>query len=240
MYTAEQQALLDLQAIDTKGRSYTRTYLTHEAHGKIKELLGIQEKLNEQLEAIEGKLAKLDMRITTDKDELEASEAKVAQDKIRLQELTDPRMTQIVIKAVEALARRVDKLEFDQIKMLDERDELQAQKDVLDEQAARLNEGIETLTNGLASLKAQVDEKIAELSKGRAEAIENIDSKLMDRYTAIIRDKNGVAVEAFIDGAGSACGMKPAYLETESILAQAGSVTTCPACRRILVVGKIG
>lgn len=240
MYTAEQQALLDLQAIDSEGKSYTRAYLSHDAHKKLHELKKIEEQLNAQLEAIEGKLHSLDTRITAEKDELDASEAKVAGEKAKLQILTDPRMTQIVIKSIDALSRRIDKLEFDQLRLLEERDEVQAAKDLLDKQSAQLQEGIGKLTNGLESLKNQVDEKIAGLSKARAEAVEMLDQKILDRYAAIIRDKNGVAVEEFIDGAGSACGMKPAVLEIDDIHAHAGGVMVCPACRRILVVGKIG
>lgn len=240
MYTAAQQALLDLQAIDVKGKSYTRAYLTHEAHKKLKDLAEIEAKLNAQLETVSEKLSALSQRITADRDEIEASQAKISDEKAKLLTLTDARMTQIIIKSLDALTRRVDKLEFDEIGTLQQFEELKATKDTLDEQSAKLQHGIATLTSGLASMKAQVDEKLAELSKERAEAIKDIDPKMLERYNAIIRDKNGVAVEEFIDGAGSACGMKPALMEIEAINAQAGSVTTCPACRRILVVGKIG
>lgn len=240
MYTAAQQALLDLQAIDAKGKSYTRAYLTHEAHKKLKNLVEIEEKLNAQLEDVQEKLSSLDFRITAEKDEIDSSREKMALEKTKLATLSDARMTQIIIKSLDAITRRVDKLEYDQIVMLEQRDELQAAKDTLEGQSLKLQQGMDSLNNGLSSLKDQVDEKIAELSKQRAEVLKSVDPKLIDRYNAIIRDKNGVAVEEFIDGAGSACTMKPSFLETEEILAQAGNIITCPSCRRILVVGKIG
>lgn len=236
MYNAQQQALIDLQKIDLDGLAVKRAYSQHPAHAKIKEIDAALAKLGAVLEVVQEQAHELDKKITLGHDDIETAKAKVQADQLELSKTSDPRTAQMLSKDVDTLLRRIDKIEFDEISLLEQLDTFHNQIASIQEKTEKLNAAREKTDEGLASLKAQVDQKLQNDSLKKDALIALIPSERFDEYNRLMADKKGVAVGEFLNHTCNVCHVKLATTQIDEILDHSGDVCICPSCKRLIVV----
>lgn len=236
MYNPEQQALLDLQKIDLEILSLRNVYAEHPAHKKMGEIEAAREKLHHASELLDEKIHDLDKVVTAGHDEIEKAQAKVTAEQLEMNKISDPRTAQVLTKDIDTLKRRIDKIEFDEIGLLEQLDELQGKKKQLDEKCVLLDEAHAKTEAGLASLKAQIDEKMGTLLEKKSQFKELLSPELFEQYSAIAKAKKNVAVGEFINETCTVCRVKLATTQIDAILENSGGVCICPSCKRLIVV----
>lgn len=238
LYTPEQQALLDMQEIDNEGRSFIRAYKSHEAHQKLAKVeealktLGLHEaKYAEIVQEFDSKLRKL---------EAELQDVKTKQDSdIKLRDNSiDARTVAALTRSIEASTRRIDKIEFDTLGLMEERQTQEASRLQLENKMNELIKVRKDLSTALDALKSQVDAKVQSLKLKRDEAASKVSANLLEKYAAIAVEKSGVAVESFTGVAGSVCSVQLSVNDRTRIEDSPGETLICPSCKRIMVVSK--
>lgn len=236
MYNSVQQALLKLQKIDLDVLGLKKAYTQHQAHAKVAEIERALKALGVSQEKLEGQKHELEKVITAGHDEIEAAKAKIQTDQLELARTSDPRTTQALSKDVDAHTRRIDKIEFDEVKLLEEVDELASKIAAVSEKVAKLTEARTKTIEGLAQLKIKVDQKIESLLTKRAQALDIIGDDIARTYESLHGAGNGVAVGEFINHTCTVCRVKLATTQIDEILEKSGSYAICPSCKRMIVV----
>lgn len=236
MYNAEQQALLDLQKIDLEIISLRKAYSEHPAHKKIQEIDAAREKLQHGSSVLEEKIHEVDKVVTAGHDEIENAKAKLTAEQLEMAKISDPRTAQVLSKDIDALNRRIDKIEFDEIGLLEQLDELNSKKEQFDNKCVLLDTAHKNTETGLASLKTQIDERMVTLLEKKSQLKELLSPDHFEQYTEIAKEKNNVAVAEFINETCTACRVKLATTQIDATLENSGGVSICPSCKRLIVV----
>lgn len=236
MYNSVQQALLKLQKIDLEVLALKKAYAQHQAHTKVAEIDKALQTLGATQEKLEAQKHEVEKTITAGHDEIEAAKAKIQTDQLELARTSDPRTTQALSKDVDAHTRRIDKIEFDEVKLLEEVDELSSKIGTISDKVEKLTEAKSKTVEGLAQLKAKVDQKLESLSALRAQALEIVGDDIARTYESLNKTGNGVAVGEFINHTCTVCRVKLATTQIDEILEKSGSYAICPSCKRMIVV----
>lgn len=236
MYSPQQQALLDLQKIDLDVLTLQRAYAQHPAHKKSQEIEAVVAKIGASLESLEEQEHDLDKKITAGHDDIETAKGKIEQDQLEMTRVSDPRTVQVLNKDLEALNRRIDKIEFDEVGLLDALESLQNNITNLRDKREKLTAALEKNKAGLASLKAQVEEKLGTLQTKKEAALAQLSPERVSQYNALLVEKKGVAVGEFINETCNVCRVKLATTQIDEILDHSGDVCICPSCKRLIVV----
>ena len=236
MYNAQQQALIDLQKIDLDGLAVKRAYSQHPGHQKLKEIDAALIQLAAALENVQEQAHELDKKITAGHDEIQAAKSKVETDQVELARMSDPRTVQALSKDVDAHLRRIDKIEFDEIGLLEQLDTYHAQIKSLEDKIEKLTSAHAKTEEGLASLKEQVEQKVHSLKEKKDALVALIPQQTLDEYNRLMLDKKGVAVGEFVNHTCNVCHVKLATTQIDEILDHSGDVCICPSCKRLIVV----
>lgn len=236
---AVQKALLKLQALETEGAKVSRAFQDHPAHNKREQLLGAGNKVLGEYSKLDKKFSELNKEITGLEDELEGLRAKNKEEKELLNNTSDARSAQALSRSIDTHTRRIDKIEFDLLGLMERREEEQAQMKFHEDSVEKLKAAIAELDAGMKKLHDQVDEKLASLSAERKALMEEIPDELLDRYRKAVRNHKGIGIEEYRPqtGSGSVCSVKLSVIQKGEVERAAGEVISCPACRRLMVVG---
>jgi predicted nucleic acid-binding Zn-ribbon protein len=203
-------------------------------------LLAELEKWSEQLEAKKAEVA------AARKDWLERD--KLRQDKDRtLQEESAKavekrmRMTRIKnIKELQALQREIDQskqtnavIEEDLIKLMEELESCGASVKLKEEELRGLEEQWGAKRSEIEAQLAQIEQAVADVSKGRQDLATRLGADLIGRYELIFSRRGGTAVVEVLGGICQGCYMNiPPQLYNEIMKAE--RLHLCPSCNRIL------
>lgn len=236
MYSPEQQALLDLQKIDLEIISLRKAYTAHPAHKKIAEIEAALEKLHHGSELLDEKIHEVDKVVTAGHDEIEKAKEKLTNEQLEMTKISDPRTAQVLSKDIDTLNRRIDKIEFDEMGLLEQLDELNGKKKQFDDKCTLLEAAHKKTEAGLASLKTQIEEKMGTLLDKKSQLSALLTPVHLQQYTEIAKEKNNVAVAEFINETCTVCRVKLATTQIDAILEHSGDVCICPSCKRLIVV----
>lgn len=237
MFTAEQQALIEIQKLDLDVAKIQVAMAEHESRKKIatiRERLGQADQLLEKLEA---ERHAVDQQITVQADEVETLTAKVAADQVRMDAGVQSREATFLQRDIDAMKRRIDALEFQELGLMEQRDALTQKLGLLADKRAELESARDDITERFRTLSQHAQARIAELTKRKAKLAESVDESVMARYHDIAPAKGGIGIGVLqADSKCSACNMTIASGQVGELHA-GGDFGTCPQCRRIIVVG---
>lgn len=237
-YTELQSALLRLQELELEGQKVSRAYQTHLGHDKREQLVGTGNKLLAEYSKLDATKKDFDKKITELEDELELLREKTKEEKEMLDKTSDARSAQALTRSVETHARRIDKIEHDLLGLMESREAEVIKMKEYEENVEKIKTAIGELDKGLKSLREQVDVRLIGISAERKTAVEKIPAEILERYRKIVTQNKGIGVEEYRreTNSGSVCSVKLSVTQTDEIAAFSGEVTTCPACRRLMVV----
>lgn len=203
-------------------------------------VLQLRKRLRE-IEAVREKARaychKTDALIARSNDEATKLQAKMdtEQAKILSGEITNPKELQNLTRELDALKRRKDAVEFEELGTMEKAEAGAAQ---LAKVEAALAEGVAKEAALIADFKAKGGElqtDIGRMREARERLADQLSPAVRKRYEALRESKHGIAVGELKGDLCSACRTQIPAHEAQSI--QAGpEIAECPNCKRILVV----
>lgn len=150
-------------------------------------------------------------------------------------EITNAKELQAVSRELDALRRRVELLESEELAQLQKREDGLAQAAKID---AALAEGARReaeLTDRFKARGSEILSQIEAEKRARAAVAAHMPADILARYETLRQKSPGSAVGVLADGMCGACRVGLPTTKVEALLA-GPDLGTCPSCGRILVV----
>ena len=197
---------------------------------RLKEIEGVAEKARAYVQRANAMVAK-------SADEVEMVQAKIdaEQAKVLSGQITDSKELRNLTREIDALSRRKDQLEREELGLMEKAESGEAQRAKVD---AALEEGRAKEADLIERYKSRGGEIQTETARLRAErdAIAGtLDGSVLARYERLRETKKGVAVGALKGALCTACRTEIPAGEVQALRA-GPDVAECPNCKRILVI----
>lgn len=190
--------------------------------------------LRDKAEELVGRLGRA---VSKSEDECSALSDKieVEQAKMMSGEITNPKEIQHISREMDALKRRKDKLEVDQMELMERVEKAKAQVDKVDAALAQLAAKEAALTERFKHKGSELIAGIDVLRARRSNLASALDPALLARYETARSAKAGIGAGALRDAMCSACRVELPATEVDALL-HGPAIGTCPNCRRLLVI----
>ncbi|MDO8847980.1 MAG: C4-type zinc ribbon domain-containing protein [Coriobacteriia bacterium] len=204
-------------------------------------VLQLRKRLRE-IEAVRNKAQaychKLDAMITHSNDDATSIQTKIdaEQAKVLSGEVTNPKELQNLTRELDALKRRKDAIEFEELGLMEKAEAGTAQ---LEKVEAALTEGAAREAGLIAEFKAKGGElqtRIGRMREDREKLAKTLPADLRARYESLRESKHGIAVGILKGELCTACRTQIPSHEAQALHA-GPEVAECPNCKRLLVVG---
>jgi len=207
-------------------------------------ILAARKKIAE-VEQLKGKAERLVHRLQQDKSRHDDEVAQVRekleaeQKRVMSGEITNAKEIQHITREMDALKRRIDKLEVETLNLMEKIETAEGQVARVEQAVTQLRaqeaKHVEEFTDKGGSLQQRIDE----LERERVSVTGQMDAKLLERYEALREAKGGLGAGVLAGAACTACRMELPAEEVASLTA-GDDIGVCPACRRLLVVRHEG
>jgi predicted nucleic acid-binding Zn-ribbon protein len=180
---------------------------------------------------------KIDAMITRSNDEAMSIQSKIdgEQAKVLSGEVTNPKELQNLTRELDALKRRKDAIEYDELSLMEKAEDGRAQ---LAKVEATLAEGAAKEVALIGEFKAKggdLQTEISRMREGREKSAASLPAERRAQYEALKESKHGIAVGVLKGDLCSACRTQIPAHEAQALHA-GPEVAECPNCKRILVV----
>lgn len=189
-------------------------------------------------ERAEAYLHKADAMVARSADEAAMIQAKIdsEQHKVLSGEVTSPKELQNLTRELDALKRRKDAIEHQELGLMEKAEAGAAQ---LAKVEAALAEGAAKESSLIGEFKAKggaLQADIARMQKERERTASSLSPAILTRYESLRESKHGIAVGVLNGSLCSACRTQIPAGEVQTI--EAGpEISECPNCKRMLIVG---
>lgn len=230
------QALLELQELDLEAMREQKRL------DEMPEKLAILEtrKKSREVTALRGKaeqlVSQLAQAVSKHEDECAMLDAKIAEEQAKLMggEVTNPKEVVHITREMDALKRRKDKLEMEEIALMERVEKANGQVAKVDAALAQLATKEGALTEQYKSKGADMLAEIETLKARRTELTAALGADLLKTYESL-RESKGVAAGRLDGAMCTACRMELPGEAVASLLA-GPEISTCPRCHRLIVV----
>lgn len=201
-----------------------------ETRKKAEEVRGLRAKAEELV-------AMLGRAVTKHEDECSSLDEKIAseQNKIMSGEVTNPKELQHISRELDALKRRKDKLEMEEIALMERVEKAKGQVDKVDVALGQLAEKESVLTDRFKAKGSELIDEIEQLKQHRASVAKGIEEGLLARYESARAAKAGIGVGRLDGATCTACRMELPAQRVDELRIDPG-IAVCPQCKRLLVV----
>lgn len=205
-------------------------------------VLQLRKRLRE-IEAVRDKAQaychKIDAMIARSADEATSIQAKIdaEQAKVLSGDVTNPKELQNLTRELDALKRRKDAIEYEELGLMEKAEAGTAQ---FDKVAAALADGAAKEAALIEEFKAKGGElqtEIVRLREAREKLAGRLPSEIRTRYERLRESKHGIAVGVLTGDLCSACRTQIPAHEVQT-LRSGPEIAECPNCRRILVIER--
>ena len=238
MAAEEQQALLDLQALDTSIDQTRHRRATLVERSALEDLERRRQQTRAALDAAAAARDEVAGRQEVLESELAGAERRSGEVSRRLYsgEVSASRELQAMSEELESLKARVSAIEDQILEVLEEREPLDALADGHESELAGLDAERDAATAALAKAEAAVDADIAGLEAQRQEVAARVPPSLLPQYERLRSRLGGVAVARLVGNRCDGCHLTLPATELDRIRhLPPGELVTCDQCGRILV-----
>ncbi len=233
-----QQELLVLQAIDTSTAQIRHRRRTLPELEQLQSKQVVRTKLGEDVVAVKTRLSDLDSAQAKVEADLVPVRERLARNRQRVDSgvITDPKALQVMLGEIDHLDGRIDDLEYQQLELMEEIDQVQAELDA----ASAKKTDVENEMRGLIAARdekyAVLDEELAQKELARRATASQVPADLLALYEKI-GERVGAAGAALLrQGRCSGCQLQVTSVYLEKIRnADPDEVFRCEECQRILV-----
>lgn len=197
---------------------------------RLKDIDGVREKAA-------AYCRKAQAMVTRSNDEAASIQQKIdaEQEKVLSGQVTNPKELTNLTRELDALKRRKDAVEFEELKLIEKADAGEAQ---LAKVEAALAEGAAKEAELIEEYKArggELNQEIARMKAEREKLAADVGGELLVRYEALRSSKHGIGVGSLKGEICTACRTQiPAGTVQE--LLRGPKIAECPNCHRILVI----
>ncbi len=236
---SELQALLQLQAFDTRldQLEHRRNNLPEAA--RIDELTGSLEAIAERRSEIASQRHEFERAQKRIEDDVAGIEAKRAEDSDRLYNagITSPKELTALQDELDSLARHQSGLEDEVLELMEQAEPLDDTLAKFDAKADELGAERGRFEAARTVALAEIEAEHSSVSTDRAAAVGGLDEALVAKYQRMRGgSKDGVAVGALTHGICSACGLGASAVFIDRIRSLGpGEIANCEECGVILV-----
>lgn len=229
-----QRALLDIQQLDVDIAKIQNAMAEHESRRKIAALRERAGEIDAIVTQLDEQVHQLDLRYGDSQYEVQALRDKIESDRVALN-AAGHREAILINRDIEVQERKVDSMEFMELKMLEDRDALTAKLALAHTKRDEVAAAIEDISDRFRVLSTHAMARVAELNKRRTTLAASVDAELFGRYEQLALSHGGVGAGPLADDRCGACNMRLATGQLAAIRS-GGEFATCPQCKRILVV----
>jgi predicted nucleic acid-binding Zn-ribbon protein len=230
--------LLDLQRVDS---AIDRLQQRKANLPEQRALDDLAVQLTEIRAAHAGLKSQLD-EIARDQSRLEG-EVQMIDDKIKHEsnrlyggDITSPKELANIQAELDALRRRKNHLEDQDLEVMERREDVEKELASLDERLAELERASEEATAARDAAAVEIENDLKSNSETRAEILPILPSELLETYEELRPKKGGVAAAALEGNVCRGCGVSLSPMALDAIKrAEPGELARCENCRRILV-----
>lgn len=223
--------LAALQRIDGE-RASIEAYLSgvDATIASLSEQLGIfQEKVNEGISCLE----QLKKQYRQDESDLKSIEAAIVKGEEKLHAVKTNKEYQSTLKEIDEFKLKASATEDRMLTALDRIEEAEKQVSILKDDLVDMQGEIEDQRKTIRNEAEDQREKLEILDQKRESVWSDLDVKLQRTYERAMRQGNGIAVAAVVDGVCQVCRMNlppQAFIE----LMRMNGLQMCPACQRLI------
>lgn len=152
---------------------------------------------------------------------------------------TDFRRVQANNAELDRLAKRLEKVEFNQKKVLAEIERLQGVLETANQVKAALDAQEAELLESFKQTAGDLKEDLQNLVDRRSVLTERIPQDVLDKYVTSCKKHGHVGVSELQDRTCTGCGTEMQTSQTEA-LRKGPDISTCPVCGRMIVVRTSG
>lgn len=149
--------------------------------------------------------------------------------------VANERQMRSVEAEIEATQRRIDEHEDELLEVLERVEELETRQSELEAQMAEARQQVEQLTVARDDAAKGILADLAEAAVERDQQAAELPAELTERFEAASQRAGGVGVGRLEQGTCSACRIELSRADVGDLLA-GPPLTTCPECRRLLVI----
>ena len=201
-----------------------------EARKKTIEVKQLRAKAEELVSRLERDASRNEDETAQISEKIDSEQAKLMSGSI-----TNPKEVQHISREMDALRRRKEKLEIDNLALLERIEKAQGQLAKIDAALAQLASREESLTDEFRSKGGEIQTALDSLKNRRNDLTAELDADTVERYERARASKQGVGAGALDGTACTACRMELPAERVDELLS-GPEIAMCPACRRLLVV----
>lgn len=205
-----------------------------QTRAKKRQVESLKVKSKELLSRFEREVARIDDECSGLREKIDAEQRKIMSG-----EVTNPKELLNITREMDALRRRREKLEMEQVSLMERAEKAKQQLDQVQEALQKLESREEQLIEVFKKVGGELQVDIAEQLQERDKALAELPEDLAAKYESLKESKDQLAVGQLQGETCTACRMSlPA--DAVRVLLMGSAVGVCPACRRMLVVIDAG
>ena len=235
---ADQQRLLDVQALDTRIAQLTHRRATLPEHAKLADVTERQDALRDQIVAVQTEESDLDRELMTEEADVDQVRARAELDPKRLDagQVSSPKELEGLQHEIATLGRRQGDLEEIVLDVMERLESAQSRQAELTAQQETANAEAAELTSARDTSTTEIDTEVETLTGQRTTQVSGLDSGLVTLYEKIREQQGGVGAAELKQRRCGGCRLELNNVEIGRLRdAPEDEVLRCEECRRILV-----
>ena len=157
------------------------------------------------------------------------------QEKVMSGEVSNPKEIQHLTREMDSLRRRREKLEIDQLEVMERVENAEGQVAKVDAAIEGLKKKEAEHTAAFTERGGSIQSEMETLGASRSKLAGSLDASTLEQYESLRESKGGVAVGVLNGDACTACRMELPAQEVSRLRA-GDEIALCPVCKRMLVV----
>ncbi len=235
----EQTALLRLQEIDLELMRAKKTAEELPQRAKVQAARAAYKKVSGELTKIVGQRKDVEIELSELEDQKNFLEGKVTEVQEAVSNGTY-RDAQSYDAALSTLAKKLEKISFDTERQLEQLEVVERAEKNARDLAAKVQAEEEAQTESFKADMETIKGHVTELATERTDVAGQVSADNMKAYEDAKKRFGGIAVETLVGNRPSVCRVTLQPSSYTEIRRSGKSVTSCPYCKRILVLGQEG
>lgn len=231
-------SLLLVQDHDLHIDQLTHRSETLPARASLAELDAKGAELNTKIAEVDGRLADLGRSQQRLEDEIASMRERASQADKQLYSGTtnNPRELQALQDDIASIQRRISKLEDDELEVMEATEPVDAERQKLGAQQAKLDEVGAALLAEVAEAESEIDAEITSVRAERDAAAAKVDDELLAEYDGMRKRYGGIAIARLAGSTCQGCHLSLSAVEVDRIRhLSLDERVTCEECGRLLV-----
>jgi hypothetical protein len=229
--------LLDLQRVDSAIDRLTQRKADLPEQRTLDDLGDQLEELRAAHAAKKAELDEISREQSRFEGEVQMIDDKIKHESNRLYggDITSPKELASIQAELDALRRRKNHLEDQDLEVMERREAVEAGLSSLADQLSELERSVTEATEARDKAAVEIETELTNNTAMRAEIVPELSPELLETYEELRPKKGGVAAAALEGGVCRGCGVSLSPVALDAMKRESPELARCENCRRILV-----